>query len=404
MIQINNAALGLASKKAKNEVAKVYGIEDTRNEFKTSFVFPPQNSDCQDQAFNVFKAVCAMLNTDGGIVYIGVNDNGRAVVGNCKGIKSDMAYLHIKSTDAYTRYVRQKIDSYFKDAREVNTYVFVEQTDNENVITIKVKPATNRVFYLRKDGTHTAYMRRGANSLAMDKAAIKERENELARKGKEIRQDERILEIQKAIEEKKKITIYQYRSNSSGTSSDRTVEPITFTCDKRYVWAYEDANSGNEPLRLFKIIRMGGIRILEDNWEHESEHKQPFVDAFEWARPCEATINICMSLGVRAKNDLVERTPEANKYITDCSNGIWYLNAKVHSLIPVRSFCLSHIEDIEVYAPDEFRAELGIIKATTETRDEHSANDKWSAAKTCKKHSAKFTTLPRITQNNRMRA
>lgn len=340
----------------------------------------------------------------GGTVYIGVNDAGKALVGKCKGIKSDMAYLHIKSTDAYTRYIRQTINKYFKDANDVNTYIFVEQTDNENVIAIKVRPATNRVFYLKKDGAFMAYMRRGANSIVMDKAAIKEREIELIIKRRGVRQDEKIIEIEKAIEEKKQIIIYQYRSNSSGTSSDRTVEPITFTCDKRYLWAYEDAHNGNQPLRLFKIIRMGEIKILDDNWEHENEHKQPFVDAFEWARPNEPTINICMSLGVRAKNDLVERTPEANKYITDCSEGIWYLNATVHSLVPVRSFCLSHLEDIEVYAPDEFRAELGIIKAATETREGYYEYNGSRTSKMDKKHSSRFTAPPTLTQNNRITA
>lgn len=67
------------------------GEESQTCEFKTSIVFPPDshgNEDIEQQSDNIIRVILAMMNTNGGLLYIGVNDSGNVV-----GLHDDMAYF-----------------------------------------------------------------------------------------------------------------------------------------------------------------------------------------------------------------------------------------------------------------------------------------------------------------------
>ena len=78
------------------------GIESGTLEFKSSFVYPSNNNMQPNetvQELNVFRGVCAFLNsTTGGTLYIGVNDQGYVV-----GIDNDMKYLRFNNIDVIYR-------------------------------------------------------------------------------------------------------------------------------------------------------------------------------------------------------------------------------------------------------------------------------------------------------------
>lgn len=70
------------------------GEESQTQEFKTSLVYPPNNrgnEDIEQQSDNIIRVIISMMNTKGGILYIGVNDNGNVV-----GIHNDLAYFSEK--------------------------------------------------------------------------------------------------------------------------------------------------------------------------------------------------------------------------------------------------------------------------------------------------------------------
>ena len=88
-----------------DQTAKYYGSESLHVEFKTSITTPPDNGmrrDVDTQTFNIMRVVCGMLNADGGILYLGVRDNGVET-----GLDQDMAYF--RSRDKFDLHVRNHV-------------------------------------------------------------------------------------------------------------------------------------------------------------------------------------------------------------------------------------------------------------------------------------------------------
>ena len=67
------------------------GEESQTLEFKTSLVFPPNNNgkdDIEQQSEKIMRAILSMMNVEGGVLYIGVNDNGDVI-----GLYNDLLYF-----------------------------------------------------------------------------------------------------------------------------------------------------------------------------------------------------------------------------------------------------------------------------------------------------------------------
>lgn len=352
----------------KTETYHNFGKESSEKEFKTSFLFSPK--DCKDdQKFVVFKAVCAMMNTNGGEVFIGVRDNGEIARGPYEGVMGDMRKLKINKADEYARYIRNRLDDYFYDAEYVRGIVQIAEVEyvEGSVIRISVCKA-DRVIYIHRCGNNEriACRREGAASNVMTRTMIDQRKKSL-RKDKAIimeslKDDEMHSIIQEAIDKKLKVALYSYCSSNSDSLVNRIVEPISFICDGRGIWAYEDRTDKKTPLRQFKLCRINNIELLNKQWEHEQLHRGVFVDAFEWSKPDKPSVHVTLILGPCAKNRLVEESPEAKKYLSSCGNDQWVFDADVHSLDPVKKFCLQFKDSITVYVPDELKKELGLIE------------------------------------------
>lgn len=306
----------------------------------------------------VFTAACAMMNADGGKIYIGINDKTfQPIRGTYSGVSGDKIKMGVKNNDDYARRINEEIKNFFEDSKYVRGLMHAEETEDEDVVVIIVKPA-DRIVYLKGHGSEKiAFRREGASSRMMNESMIRQRKNELLKKKPE-KKDVAAQIIQEAIDNKKKIKIYNYKSSHSDHIDHRIVEPCAFICDGRSIWAYEAENEGNDPMRQFRLSRMGSVECLDEPWEHEDRHREAHIDAFEWSRDVEPTVHITIQLGPKAYNYLYETLPNSKEFITDCGESTWLLDCDVHSLVPVVDFCRACKDNIVVYGCDELKAIL----------------------------------------------
>ena len=306
----------------------------------------------------VFTAACAMMNADGGRIYIGINnDTCQPIRGTYSGVSGDKIKMGVKNNDDYARRINEQIKYFFEDSKYVRGLMHAEETEDEDVVVIIVKPA-DRIVYLKGHGSEKiAFRREGASSRMMNESMIRQRKNELLKKRPEKKDVARQV-LQEAIEGKKKVKIYNYKSSHSGKIEHRIVEPCAFICDGRSVWCYEAAKEEEGPMRQFKLCRMGNVECLDEPWEHEDRHCKAYVDAFDWSRAVEPTIQITIQLDPKAYNYLCETVPGSKEFITEWDDSTWLLSCMVHSLEPVVSFCRACQDSVVVYGCDELKAAL----------------------------------------------
>lgn len=113
------------------------GIENLHQEFKTSFVYPPDN-DMQPnvtlQAKNIFRVLCGFLNSEsGGTLYIGVTD-----LGYVSGIGGDMSYLRMTELDTYIRFIQDEAAKHFPV--DVLSHFIIKPMFGNQVVSIRVEP------------------------------------------------------------------------------------------------------------------------------------------------------------------------------------------------------------------------------------------------------------------------
>ena len=107
----------------------------------------------------IYKEVIAFANTDGGVVYIGTDNDGNAV-----GL-----------TDVDKEYAR--ITNGIRDAVMPDVTMFVRFTVQENkVVRITVSEGTNKPYYLKGKGLKPSgvYVRQGASSVPASPEQIRQ--------------------------------------------------------------------------------------------------------------------------------------------------------------------------------------------------------------------------------------
>lgn len=88
--------------------------EDLYHEFKTSAIFPADNHmkpDERQQSFVIARTIASFLNTEGGTIYLGV-DNG----GNLRGLDNDFRYLNHSAPGYDIREIQDKYNLYLQKA------------------------------------------------------------------------------------------------------------------------------------------------------------------------------------------------------------------------------------------------------------------------------------------------
>lgn len=139
---------------------KIYGpgVESQTVEYKSSVVFPPDNSmrpNMRRQMHNILTVIAAFLNTDGGVLFIGTNDSGAGI-----GLDNDLNYIEFNGDkDKYQRTVLDAVCLEWTNA--VAPYVTAHWDGDEagkDVLIVEVKPylkgvALDGVWYVKQGST-----------------------------------------------------------------------------------------------------------------------------------------------------------------------------------------------------------------------------------------------------------
>ena len=123
-----------------------------------------------------------------------------------------------------------------------------------------------------------------------------------------------------AIAEKRQVVLQAYRSARGAAVRDRRVEPFAFTTNYVNIWCY-DTEDGL--CKLFKTSRIGAVLPLGDEWVHEAEHREGFMDVFRMNGHDRHRIRL--RLGMLAHNLLVEEYPLAERDLAPDGESHWLL-------------------------------------------------------------------------------
>ncbi|MCD8385772.1 MAG: ATP-binding protein [Bacteroidales bacterium] len=155
---------------------KYYGSENQYVEFKSSIVYPAQKgnsgismADPDKQEFEILHIIAGFLNTTGGTLYIGVNDDHyeRGLEEDFKFYKLDQSERNnprrrsIKSLDNLTNYLQNLIDRAFSLGTNAGDYAkaYIDDESTKGVVMVKVDPCP-RVVYL----DNTIFVRHSAKT------------------------------------------------------------------------------------------------------------------------------------------------------------------------------------------------------------------------------------------------
>ena len=331
------------------------GVENSRQEFKTSFFFAPANAHEQNQEKTIFRSLCSFLNTqEGGTLYLGVNDSG-----GINGLANDLEYLQKKvvgsyrgGIDGYIRYITDRAKKWFD--LDVRLHFKMEAIYGDKVVAIAVEPYRHGVVEFEG----IPYIRNNSESVRMSQTV--RRQLEMRRRQVVPEHSKNVTALSEAIREECQVTIFGYASSHSGEIRDRHVEPFAFIGNHTYVWAY-DLDDGKN--KLFRLSRIGNVKIT-DPWKHKAEHKKSPVDVFHFQGS--EDIAVKLELDLLAKNLLTEEYPEAASELTDLGDGRWLLETTVHQIYGVARFYAGLVEHIRIldapevkaYASDYFRKAL----------------------------------------------
>ena len=145
-----------------------------------------------------------------------------------------------------------------------------------------------------------------------------------------------------AVKNKKQVVLKGYASAHSNETRDRVVEPFSFTANMIDVWAYDVEKAD---CRVFKVMRMGSVEVLEADWAFEDKHEVKKPDVFRMTgSPVE---KVALQLSTRAKSLLVEEYPLAERDLKR-EDGNWVLRTTINSVQGAGRFVIGLAADIKI--------------------------------------------------------
>ena len=151
-----------------------------------------------------------------------------------------------------------------------------------------------------------------------------------------------IESLGEAIKDRKKVILKNYESGNSHKVSDRLVEPFEFTTNMIDVWCYDLEKKEN---KVFKISRIGEVRVLEEEWSEEGAHRKSITDCFRMSGFEQTPVKL--EMGIMAKNLLLEEYPLAEKDLKK-EGDRWILETMVSDMAGVGRFVIGLAHDIKV--------------------------------------------------------
>lgn len=152
-----------------------------------------------------------------------------------------------------------------------------------------------------------------------------------------------IRRLIEAIEEQRQVVLHGYQSGHGGEVRDRRVEPFAFTTNYVQVWCFDTEDGAN---KLFKTARIGEVELTAQAWEHASEHREGFIDAFRIHGEVRHRVRI--EMGLLAYNLLCEEYPLAERDVRPLGHGRWMLDTEVASMAGVGRFVVGLLDDIRI--------------------------------------------------------
>ncbi len=332
------------------------GIENSRQEFKTSFLMPPLKAEQQNQEKTIFRSLCSFLNTsEGGVLYLGVNDYGQV-----NGLDSELEMLERKTRgmytglDGYVRYITDRAKEYFD--LDVRLCFRIEPAFDNRVVAIRVEPYRHGVVSFEG----VPYIRNNSESVKMSQTLKRQIETKRLRQSKD--SSSLVIALNEAINEEKEVILHNYSSSNSNELRDRHVEPFAFLSGNAYVWCYDLDDRTN---KLFRVSRMGNVQITQEGWTMKSQHEKGKTDIFHFTGTEE--IRVKVQLDQMAKNLLVEEYPDAVNELTRGVNDSWILETVCRQIYGIGRFYVGLVEhiriidapELEQYAKQYFKAALG---------------------------------------------
>lgn len=312
------------------------GVENSRQEFKTSFFFAPANAYEQNQEKTIFRSLCSFLNTqEGGTLYLGVNDSG-----GINGLDTDLDYLQkkvagtYKGIDGYMRYITDRAKLWYD--LDVRIHFQMEPLFDGRVLAIHVDPYQHGVVEF--DGI--PYIRNNSESVKMSQTLRRQIESRRIQGAQELSKN--VVALAEAIREERQVILFAYASSNSGEVSDRHLEPFAFVGNYTYVWAY-DLDDGKN--KLFRISRIGNVKI-DVPWTQKTAHKKSPIDIFHFQG--EDAIPVKLELDLLAKNLLTEEYPDAEGDLTDLGNGRWLLTTTARQIYGIGRFYTGLVGHIKI--------------------------------------------------------
>ena len=314
------------------------GIENDRQEFKTSFFHAPTNAKEQNQKLTIMRGICAFLNTKvGGTLYLGVDD-----LGYIKGVDSDIAYMErtaygsYKGVDGYVRYITDEAKKHFDISMMTN--IRITPMYDSKVIAITVAPFEYDIVKVEDE----AFIRINSETIRMSESMRRQLMTHRILSKKEDAAN--VAALMDAIESKRQVILHGYSSSNSGAIKDRTVEPFALASGQKTVWCYDLATKTN---KVFKVDRISNVEIKSQGWEYQTHHRQGKMDIFRMTG--ETAIPVNLELSLLAKNVLVEEYPEAVKDIYQTkSDDRWILETDVYNMVGLGRFYMGLAGEITI--------------------------------------------------------
>ena len=147
----------ISTKKEVIDYTKIISEGEHQNlEFKSTFGYNIQNeSPDKNMRFIITKTIAGFLNSDGGTLLIGVEDNG-----NIYGLGKDYEFSFKHNKDSFLMEFRNNLESSFKDViirRNIN-YKF-ESINNKEILVVNIEKSREPIF-LKKENQKILFVRR----------------------------------------------------------------------------------------------------------------------------------------------------------------------------------------------------------------------------------------------------
>lgn len=149
--------------------------ESANQEFKASLIYdhkkaayqPTPGADLKSDEVThaCLKTIAAFLTSHGGVLYVGVDNNGDPV-----GIEPDFNYLKGQQTqDGWELHLRNLISGRFKDGSSVNDYVKVYHVEMEGKAIARVSVQRRRLLsFLKRNDKYQLYRRQGNRTVEVN--------------------------------------------------------------------------------------------------------------------------------------------------------------------------------------------------------------------------------------------